>query len=194
MGGSQSARKVTLDNPNPDPHDLNNVIRVSDNVVQRLKNPQYLSNAADAAGQTSEDKPKPMIGSPVSKPQFYSLRDEMRVHGLPYLTTKDIQEYVQSEVDQTNKYWEERMKKLQEGHKRMEEKMLDEYAKAQIELEKHLPRKIPEDAEVPCTDLSGDLAKCFKKNQKESLKCLPQIEAFKGCLSEARKHIVQVQG
>ncbi|CAB0012859.1 unnamed protein product [Nesidiocoris tenuis] len=196
MGGSQSARRVTLENPNPDPHDLNNVIRVSDSVVQRLTQRSLAATsnalAAEAAGEVTAGGDKPLIGSPVSHPKYYSLRNEIKAHGLPYLTTKDIQEYVDAEVDRTNKYWEERMSRMQDGHKQMETIMLDEYAKAQVELEKLLPRKIHPDAKVPCTEFGAKLAKCFKKNQKESLKCLPQIDAFKECLVVARKNVIQV--
>ncbi|BES87431.1 coiled-coil-helix-coiled-coil-helix domain containing [Nesidiocoris tenuis] len=169
MGGSQSARRVTLENPNPDPHDLNNVIRVSDSVVQRLTQRSLAATsnalAAEAAGEVTAGGDKPLIGSP---------------------------EYVDAEVDRTNKYWEERMSRMQDGHKQMETIMLDEYAKAQVELEKLLPRKIHPDAKVPCTEFGAKLAKCFKKNQKESLKCLPQIDAFKECLVVARKNVIQV--
>lgn len=156
MGGSQSAQRVTLENPNR--QDFNNVIRVSDDVVQRLKTPQNLSNPAGG------DSKAPITGSP---------------------------EYVETEVDATNKYWEEQLDKMKEKQKSMEDTMLDEYAKAQIELEKLLPRKIPEDAKVPCTEISAQLAKCFKEHQKQTLNCLPHIEQYKDCLKEARKYVIQ---
>lgn len=173
MGGSQSSRRISIDNDDP-----GNVIKVSESVVQRLKRSSSEPSVPKVATRSLDEKP---IKESVKR----EVEDEDSISpGL--LTSHQLRKQIERELEENNKYWEERFKKVQENNDKMSNIIQLEYARAYKEIEANFPRLPPENAKLPCQDKKCYVVECCKKNLNQPLLCAKEVRDFSSCIMKTR--------
>ncbi|CAH1102170.1 unnamed protein product [Psylliodes chrysocephalus] len=170
MGGSSSAtRKLTVENDDP-----TSVIKVSEEVVDRLrgsnvvrtKEPQYGKPPPDQGGQF------PLYWNPSN------------------LTSQQIQHLTANELQKNDQYWQQRIKNLEEKHKKMNQVMEDEYVKAVNEFTaKKIDRKLP-----PCKETEHAVKECYLEYPREPMRCAKVVQAFQECVDLKRNTLLLSRG
>lgn len=172
MGGSQSSRRISIDNDDP-----GNVIKVSESVVKRLKR-----------SSSEPSVPKVATRSIDAKTVKDSVKSEEEEDGIPpgLLTSHQLRKQVEKELEENNKYWEDRFKKVQETNDKMSNIIQLEYARAYKEIESNFPRLPPENAKLPCQDKKCYVVECCKKNLNQPLLCAKEVRDFASCITKTR--------
>ncbi|XP_056643117.1 MICOS complex subunit MIC19 [Diorhabda sublineata] len=167
MGASSSAtRKLTIENDDP-----TSVIKVSEEVVDRLTGSQVKSE--------NVKQPPPMPpphGGAGPFPMFWHE---------PSLNTYQVRQASTAELKKNDEYWQQRLKNLEDKHKKMNEVLDKEYEKALQEVSsknfagnvQNLP---------PCKDREHAVMECYKCNPNESMKCAKVVQAFQECVDLRR--------
>ncbi|KAL3284018.1 hypothetical protein HHI36_018188 [Cryptolaemus montrouzieri] len=176
MGGSSSrSRKITIENDN-----ATNVIKVSDDVVERLKGKQkQVRNPEELPSWNSADN-VPFVGVP------FFLQE-------PSLTSLQIRQQKLEELKKNDEYWENRMKNLEDCHKKINDIMDEEYKKTLDEQGKKIPMKDTREISKllpPCHDVELEVLACYKQNAKSPMNCSNIVQAFQNCVDEKRATIM----
>lgn len=175
MGGSQSSRRISIDNDDP-----GNVIKVSESVVQRLKRSSSEPSVPKIATRSLDEKS-------VTESVKHEVDDDSLPPGL--LTSHQLRKQIEKELEENNKYWEERFKKVQENNDQMSNIIQLEYARAFKDVESNFPRLPPENAKLPCQDKKCYVLECYKKNLNQPLLCAKEVRDFASCIMNTRIHL-----
>lgn len=167
MGGNQSSRKITIENDDP-----TNVVQVSNDVVQRLKGAdKYPDKPCEPEVNTSGQK-SPGPG---------------QVLGSPFITSHQLKQEIEKEIQKNDQHWEKRIKRLQEDSEKINQRMQSEYEKAHKEMESNYPKISADGTKTPCQDKKSEIVSCFKSNQSQPLLCAKQVLEFTDCITNTRK-------
>uniref|UniRef100_A0A1B6GRK2 CHCH domain-containing protein n=1 Tax=Cuerna arida TaxID=1464854 RepID=A0A1B6GRK2_9HEMI len=180
MGGSQSTRKIGIDNDET----VGGVIRVSENVAQRLKNINNVRGGENAS--TTFSNPQPISPSPVSGPIVSQQPSSGFYAPQPFITSSMIRDQIEKELEKNDRYWERRIKTLQDNQNRITQVMESEFNKAYKEIENNFPTLAPKDATIPCQDYKSMVVDCFKNNANHTLNCSKLVNDFAACVSNSR--------
>lgn len=169
MGGQQSSRRLIIEND-----DSNNVIKVSEKVVERLKGS---IEGNDKRSSNPAPPPRSMSANTVHI-QPRAISDEVGS-----ITSLDIKKQYEEELKNNNEYWEERIKNLQESHERINQTWDREYKKAIEDVDKSFPQFKGKDKKLPCQDQKTTVLNCYKKNNDKPLNCANEVQAFVNCMN-----------
>ncbi|XP_066593972.1 MICOS complex subunit MIC19-like [Prorops nasuta] len=180
MGSGQSARKLTISNEN-------GVIDVSNDLVRRLAN----SSKAKTSQSTEEVKSVP--SEHYSSKCFPPKTTESTGYPVFYypeltLTALEIKQQKEKELNSQQKYWQLRMKKMEENYMKINNIIEEEYVRALKEMApsvKGQARSIQ-----PCLDNGDKVLKCYQENPKEALKCAKIVEEFSNCVDQQRLRLI----
>lgn len=180
MGNSHAARKLSVENEN----DPSTVIKVSENVVQRIR------SGAVADTETEFRKQKHKVRT--SKSSDSSSLDIFE-DGVPFVTARMIRQEVEDELQKNNQYWEKRIACLQESHQKINQIMEEEYIKSVEDIKRQLPKIPPDHLKLPCQDKRGMLLTCYKMYPKRPLLCAQEVEAFNCCMKNERIRVMNAK-
>ncbi|CAG9826680.1 unnamed protein product [Diabrotica balteata] len=165
MGASSSAtRKLTVENDDP-----TSVIKVSEEVVDRLKGSQVVRNEFK-----QQAIPPPVQGGPF--PIFINE---------PSLNSYQLRQANVAELKKNDEYWQQRLKNLEEKHKKINDVLDQEYQKALEELSSGKLGRIAKNL-PPCKDTERAVMECYKCNPNEPMKCARVVQAFQECVDLKR--------
>uniref|UniRef100_A0A0V0G5Z6 Putative head-elevated expression protein n=1 Tax=Triatoma dimidiata TaxID=72491 RepID=A0A0V0G5Z6_TRIDM len=178
MGGQQSTHRISIDNDG----DSASVIKVSESVVERLK------GGPDSSQEMEEEEvSKPNVRNPrFTNYKHVPVPENIPIQGLPYITSKDIQQELEIEIQKNNDYWEKRIAELQMSQERMNRIMEEEYVKATEEIQKYLPKVRPANAKLPCQGGRSSVTSCYKNHPRQPLNCAAEVEQFANCMISTR--------
>nr|BAN20847.1 conserved hypothetical protein [Riptortus pedestris] len=180
MGANPSTtRKLQIDNEN----DPATVIKVSEKVVQRIRSGAEKEAEQELAQQAKKVRSFKRSDNNTNNANIFD-------DGVPFVTARMIRQEVEDELQKNNKYWESRIKELQQGHERINEIMEREYIKSVEDIKRELPKLPPENAVPPCQDKKGNIIKCYKTYSKRPLLCAQEVEAFNCCMKESRLKVL----
>ncbi|RZC36666.1 uncharacterized protein BDFB_003076 [Asbolus verrucosus] len=178
MGGSQSrTRKLTVENDDP-----TSVIKVSDDVVQRIKNSQEARPAPESSFQQQAPPQQPPL---VQQPTFMYE---------PNVTSVQLRQVNIAELKKNDRYWENRLKCQQANHQKINEIMEAEYKKAVEEMEVPAASRTSSKALPPCQDSKKAVMKCYIENPHEPMKCAKVVQAFQQCVDTKRASLIANRG
>ncbi|XP_073985819.1 coiled-coil-helix-coiled-coil-helix domain containing 3 isoform X1 [Rhodnius prolixus] len=178
MGGQHSTQRISIDNEG----DPASVIKVSESVVDRLK-----GGTDQTMEKEEEEISKPNVRNyGLTHFHHVAVPENLPIQGLPYITSKDIQQVLEKEIQKNNEYWEKRIGELQKTHEQMDKIMEEEYLKATEEIKKILPKVRPANAKLPCQGGRSDVTKCYKSHPQQPLNCAAEVEQFANCLTNTR--------
>uniref|UniRef100_A0A069DQ23 Putative head-elevated expression protein n=1 Tax=Panstrongylus megistus TaxID=65343 RepID=A0A069DQ23_9HEMI len=181
MGGQQSTRRISIDNEG----DTASVIKVSESVVDRLK-----GGPEPCPDKEEEDVSKPNVRNPgLTNYKHVPVPENIPIQGLPYITSKDIQQELEKEIQKNNEYWEKRIGELQKSQERMNRIMEEEYVKATEEIQKVLPKVRPANAKLPCQGGRSSVTSCYKNHPRQPLNCAAEVEQFANCMTSTRVNL-----
>ncbi|XP_054263096.1 MICOS complex subunit Mic19 [Macrosteles quadrilineatus] len=177
MGGGQSTRKIQIDNDEPV-----GIIKASENVVQRLKSTNGGgSNIGASSNYTQPSSPDKMSNN--SQNQSHQVPAYIPQ---PYVTSSMVREQVEKELEKNDRYWESRIRGLQENQNKLSYIMESEFNKAYKEVGKNFPVIAPKSVVMPCQDIKTKLVDCFKNNANQTLNCSKIVNEFTSCVSNSR--------
>ncbi|XP_018321290.1 MICOS complex subunit MIC19 [Agrilus planipennis] len=157
---STKTRKLTIEN-----EDSRNVIKVSDEVVQRLKGREEVRNLTPRSS---------VQVIPEGVPVYY--------YPEPVLTSLQCRQQKQNALEENDKYWERRIRDLQKGHDKMHEVMQCEYKKAIEEIQETKKTN----KEVPCKENKLKVLDCYQKYPNEPMRCAQIVQDFADCVDSHR--------
>lgn len=175
MGGSQSVRKVGFDNGEPI-----GVIRVSENVAQRLKN---INNDGKQNGPNTGQTLQTDLNT--KNPVTYQQTGTVYMPQ-SYVTSSMIREEVEKELEKNDRFWERRIKTLQDNQNRIGHALEMEFNKACKEVETKFPSLAPKERAEPCQDYKSMVVDCFKNNANHTLNCSKVVNEFQSCITSSR--------
>ncbi|XP_030766020.1 uncharacterized protein LOC115890050 [Sitophilus oryzae] len=169
MGGTPSkTRRLTLENNDP-----NSVIKVSDDVVDRIR----------GVAQTVR---KPEVITPtvpqITNPQHTAVLP-VYLHE-PSLTSIQIRQANVAELKKNDDYWSNRLKALEDNHKKMNSVIEEEYNKAVEEFKVGRPTQVLK--EIPCLESKRAVMECYKCYPNEPMRCAKIVQAFQECVDHKR--------
>nr|CAH7741923.1 unnamed protein product [Callosobruchus chinensis] len=107
----------------------------------------------------------------------------------PSLTTLQLRQTHVAELKKNDEYWEERLKQLEDKHKKMNEIMEQETKKAIEELAgKRTP--VAKKIEPPCLDSKKAVMECYACYPNEPMRCAKVVQAFQQCVDHKRSQII----
>ncbi|RZF44025.1 hypothetical protein LSTR_LSTR007297 [Laodelphax striatellus] len=167
MGAQQSSRRVTIDNEEP-----NNVIKLSEKVVERLKGSIVKEDVSPA--RTSVKQPAPVFVDQNSYEKTQRPSDN------------EIRAQYEEVIKQNNQYWENKVKSLMENHFKIDDIYDSEYKKALKDVEENFPRSPIKNPTVPCQDKKQVVLECYQKNKGQPLLCAREVQDFSNCMCNTR--------
>ncbi|XP_017786266.1 PREDICTED: MICOS complex subunit MIC19 [Nicrophorus vespilloides] len=169
MGASESRpRKLTIENNNP-----MSVIKVSDEVVERMKGKEGVSKQTYSAGPQQV---------PVGQAPFLYE---------PSLTSIQIRQSQVQALKDNDDYWDKRIECLQQGHEQMHKIMEQEFQKA---VEEGKITKMNNEKTIPCTHKRADIIACYKKYKDEPMRCAKEVQQFAECVEKKRAALIANRG
>ncbi|XP_022185988.1 uncharacterized protein LOC111045002 [Nilaparvata lugens] len=174
MGAQQSSRKITIDNEEP-----NNVIKLSEKVVERLKGSIVKEDDSPATARTTVKQPAPTFVD-----NSYSQDQKQRP------SDNEIRAQYEEVIKQNNQYWENKVKSLMENHYKIDGIYDSEYKKALKDVEENFPRQPIKNPTLPCQDKKKIVLECYQKNKNQPLLCAREVQDFSNCMCNTR---VQLQ-
>ncbi|XP_063217163.1 uncharacterized protein LOC134527974 [Bacillus rossius redtenbacheri] len=182
MGGSQSTRKITVENVDP-----SNLIKVSDNVVKRIQgaseNPTVKEDQNKPTGTESET-----FSEPANVPAY-------RYEPVPTFTSLQVLQDKEAQIKQQDEFWRRRIEKMKEDHKQINQIMDFEYNKARQEISelfRHVPTAVQD--VVPCQLEKSAVARCYSDNPRKTLNCAKEVQQFSTCVDLKRSEIAKKRG
>ncbi|KAL0851557.1 hypothetical protein ABMA28_007345 [Loxostege sticticalis] len=159
MGGSQSTRKVTVDNEN--------AIQVSQEALDRI-NAQLSARQSEQPQQQPQRQYAPPPQYP--PPPSYDQRQQSN--------------YAAEEA-----YWARRIENLKRAHEKINSGMLLEYQKTLKETNElfeltqsdKVATKLP-----PCQEQKAKVLECYSSNPNKSLSCSVLVNEFNDCVCKSR--------
>ncbi|KAJ3629290.1 hypothetical protein MTP99_013688 [Tenebrio molitor] len=176
LSPTSRTRKLTVENDDP-----TSVIKVSDDVVQRIKNSQ---EARPAAPEPSFQQPPPQQPPPMQPMFIYE----------PSLTSVQLRQANLAELKKNDHYWENRLKNQQANHQKINEIMDTEYKRAVDEMEVTEKTKAQSKALPPCQDAKKAVMQCYIENSNEPMKCANVVQAFQQCVDSKRASLIANRG
>lgn len=177
MGGSQSTRKISIDSD-----EAVGVIRVSENVAQRLKN---INNNDGGKGNATVPNTQPQVPVNNQNVNIYQQHSDGVYIPQPYITSTMVRQQIEKELEQNDQYWEKRIKTLKDNQSQITHILESEFNKAYKEAENKFP-KITKSNAVPCQDLKSKIVDCYKNNANHTLNCSSLVNEFTTCISDSR--------
>ncbi|KAF5305848.1 hypothetical protein FQR65_LT07587 [Abscondita terminalis] len=172
MGGTSSrTRRLTVDND-----DQSCVIKVSDEVIKRLK------QCEEEVRTTQVQQVVPFPALPTEQQQGFYFDPRLTT------TVKSQQEKLQA-LKKNDEYWEKRMKDLENCHKEVHKIMEEEYSKTVAELSATEKKLYPCDS-PPCQISKKKALDCYKEYSKQPLKCTKEVQAFCDCVDLQRSLLI----
>ncbi|XP_031356178.1 MICOS complex subunit MIC19 isoform X1 [Photinus pyralis] len=168
--GSSRTRKLTLDN-----EDASNVIKVSEDVVQRLKSDSQVR---------SVQRQEVIAAVPNGPAPIYYYE--------PRLTSLQFQQEKSEALKKNDEYWERRIKDLESYHMEMHKVMEGEYNKAINEMNTK-EKKLYACDTPPCQISKARVLECYKRNPNQAMKCLKEVEAFTACVDLQRSILIDAK-
>ncbi|XP_078595912.1 MICOS complex subunit mic25-a-like isoform X1 [Branchiostoma floridae x Branchiostoma japonicum] len=163
MGGSQSTRKVTLEQG-----DMEGVVKVSSSVVRRMRGePEEEPSPADA----------PPSGSEAGRPRDGVPRETLLPHEQKAVLHEALQE--------RDRYWQDKLHSVEEKNAQLNQLTVEQFNKAAEEVE---AKFIKQHYKPVCQDLQEAVMTCYIENPKQTLNCAQQTKAFTNCVENARLH------
>lgn len=91
----------------------------------------------------------------------------------------------------TDTYWQKRLEDLERKHECIVRIMECEYSRAMDEYGgneaiDYMKKGNLKTDNVPCKDLRGCLAKCYKENPDKSMNCVLEFQKYINCVDQAR--------
>ncbi|XP_014262442.1 uncharacterized protein LOC106674313 [Cimex lectularius] len=181
MGGQQSRRVVSVENDEPP------LISVSYGVIERLSN----SKAKSEPEPEAEEEKTPKIAEPhpqKSRTRNFAVNDfvhageEIKYKGLPYVTTKEIQQALDDEIKKNNAYWEEKLAKQKESYENTNKILEHEYLKISQQMEKYLPKVSEKVPQQDCNERTQLVLSCLQKHKQQPLLCSKEVGEFNSCV------------
>ncbi|KAI8511419.1 Chchd3p [Branchiostoma belcheri] len=168
MGGSQSTRKVTLEQG-----DMEGVVKVSASVVKRMRG-------------EPEDEPS-STGAPPSESEAGRSRDGIpRETLLPHEQKAVLHEAMQ----ERDRYWQDKLQTVEEKNAQLNQLTVEQFHKAAEEVE---AKFIKQHYKPVCQDLQEAVMTCYIENPKQTLNCAQQTKAFTSCVENARLSMLQLK-
>ncbi|XP_019628441.1 PREDICTED: MICOS complex subunit Mic19-like isoform X2 [Branchiostoma belcheri] len=168
MGGSQSTRKVTLEQG-----DMEGVVKVSASVVKRMRG-------------EPEDEPS-STGAPPLEPEAGRSRDGIpRETLLPHEQKAVLHEAIQ----ERDRYWQDKLQSVEEKNAQLNQLTVEQFHKAAEEVE---AKFIKQHYKPVCQDLQEAVMTCYIENPKQTLNCAQQTKAFTSCVENARLSMLQLK-
>lgn len=178
MGGTQSTRKIGIDN-----NEHVGVIRVSENVAQRLKN---VKSGGNYNSSTINNKPSPSSELSVNNPNLNNQQFPGNMFPQHFVTSSMIREEVEKELEKNDRYWERKIKSLQDNQNKITSILEAEFDKACKDVESSFPSLAPKDKAVPCQDYKSMIVDCLKNNANHTLNCSPIVKDFTFCVNNSK--------
>lgn len=174
MGSSQSAtHTVTIDND-----DLS-TIQVSKAVADRL--------TKGIQSNESSSNSKPEKKAEQHTPVNYNIPSSaLPGANTQYISSLDIQRHVHNAIEENNKYWENQVRNIHVANDKVTTRMNREYERTLKEVEVILPPVSCEKRKNPCVDVKEKVLQCYKRNPKQSLKCLEEVNKFTSCILDTK--------
>ncbi|CAH1169648.1 unnamed protein product, partial [Phaedon cochleariae] len=177
MGGSSSkSRKLTVENDDP-----TSVIKVSENVVDRLRGNQTVRQ--DYSG-TQGSVPQVQGGMVAAAPFFMSE---------PSLTSLQLRQANIAELKKNDEYWERRINALEQSHGIMNDVLNQEYNKAveEFKVQKNQVSGIKLPA---CKESEQAVMECYQCYPNEPMRCAKVVQAFQECVDMKRTCLLASRG
>lgn len=173
MGNANSSRKITV--PNDDP---TGVIKVSEAVAKRIKGSTGDTQNVRGGPESRQD----MVPAPAYQQQGCTVAS---------LTALQVQQCKEEELRKNDEYWLQRLHRQQESHKAMDRHMMQEYDQAVSDVNCSLFKVPDPNDEVPCRSSKDTVAKCYKQNRGQPLKCIQEVLAFQACVDVKRMEKIE---
>eukprot|EP00095_Tigriopus_kingsejongensis_P008198 maker-scaffold895_size84271-snap-gene-0.22 protein:Tk08198 transcript:maker-scaffold895_size84271-snap-gene-0.22-mRNA-1 annotation:"coiled-coil-helix-coiled-coil-helix domain-containing protein mitochondrial" len=184
MGQSQSnPRKITVIN-----EEAAGVIKISDSVVQRLKEEMGGQKDKPDPPQTTESAspapaapPAPAVIEPT--PPQVGPAPIIQYVGDPSLSALKVRAEKEEELRQVEDYWQSRLRETR-NHQLKATAINEENFHSTIEAVERLFLK---SRQSPiCQEAKHAVLQCYKQNPKQSLKCSQEVRNFAQCIDSAR--------
>lgn len=182
MGSSQSTRRLTISNEEPEA----DVIKLSNSLVERLAN-------ANREGVTSEKlSANKLDPAPAPAPLPPPARQEHLAHYPVYYCTDltqtalQVQQQHNEEIQKLDEHWQKYVENLKKDYSTTKAIMEEEYVKALEEYKSGKQTGIIDQAKQPCNDNSIKILQCYQAHPNEILKCSPLVEEFSKCVDQHR--------
>ncbi|KAL0120108.1 hypothetical protein PUN28_008045 [Cardiocondyla obscurior] len=190
MGSGQSARKLTISNKDED-----GVIRISDELIERIIQPQRTHELPNAKPTAPVQQPPPPNTS-VTPPASDNSTPAQPLYYYPDLTISalQMQQQMENQLKQQDQYWQRRLKNLENGYQQINGILEEEYKKATSETSAKPGQKIDiQNTVQPCFENSNKVLKCFQDYPKESLRCSNLVEEFSNCVWNVHARMVETR-
>ncbi|XP_022915729.1 MICOS complex subunit Mic19 [Onthophagus taurus] len=176
MGAQQGkTRKLTLENDDP-----TSVIKVSDDVVQRLRCAE-----AKRRGSSGQAPPQQLhshqIISNNPPPPFY--------HYEPTFTSLQIRQEAAEKLRKNDEYWTRRIHDLEKNNEKMRILMEEEYKKAMDEMNSKTSKS--PFSEMPCIMNRKKVMECYQQYPNEPMRCAKEVQAFAACVDMKSIKVVE---
>lgn len=196
MGASQSnARRLSIPN-----EDKTGVIKVSDSVVQRLKGGPT-SNAMQEPINDVRIRPnqpttqQPLVSNlPAASAGVQTSLQPQVPYYEPTLSSMQLLQEKEIELRKNDKYWEQRLAKLQENHRDVNRVLEEEYNKASREVTMRFASAPTKLMNPPCQELKSSILECYKSNPKNTLACSKIVQSFASCVDSSRVNVLEKVG
>ncbi|ENN72220.1 MICOS complex subunit MIC25 isoform X1 [Dendroctonus ponderosae] len=165
--GPSKTRRLTVENDDP-----TSVIKVSEDVVDRIRGVAQTVRSQEAHSYPPQ---MPTPQAPTVVPVY--------LHE-PSLTSLQIRQANVAELKKNDEYWANRIKALEQNHKKMNSVMDEEYKKALDEFKSGKPAQALK--EIPCLDSRKAVMDCYKKNPDCPMNCAKIVQAFQECVDYKR--------
>ncbi|XP_066249986.1 MICOS complex subunit Mic19 [Euwallacea similis] len=167
MGANPSkTRTLTVENDDP-----TSVIKVSDDVVDRIR-----GVVKTVRGQEPTYPQSPIITHAPTGVPVYLYE--------PSLTSLQIRQANVAELKKNDEYWENRLRSMEDDHKKMKIIMDEEYQRALNEFKTGKPLQTLK--EIPCLDVKKAVMECYRNNVDCPMNCAKIVQAFQECVDSKR--------
>jgi len=178
MGSSQSTRKISISNP-----EVDGLIKVTENVVDRLRSNTVVADTTSVP-----------VREESQKEGFESTPASTATTTVPDFTSSlQIRREIEGEIKANNYYWESRIRKLQEAHRRINHELSSEYQKALTDVDKYFAKLSVKTDVDSCTDSKQLLVDCYKRNKHRSLLCSKEVQHFNDCVDKRTNVLLQAK-
>lgn len=149
-----------------------NIIKISQNVVERLERQQQSQNQP----QKKTEEPKKTTIKNVETPKT-NTNVESSVQFGPTLTSLRVLQMKEKEFSERENYWTERVQQFRKRELELSEGMVREFEKAEKEINKKAPGKPPGELKN-YEEKKKNLLECYKKYPDQLLLCDREVAEF----------------
>lgn len=163
MGSGQSLpRKVTLENPNE------KIIEITDNVIDRLDG---VNKSVQIQGESVSSSPPPTVGS----------------NATLFVSSQEIRRQVDKVLQESDNFWQSRMKIMRDGYQKIGAELEAEYQKATKEVKHSLGADLDGSNATndSCRFSQASVVDCYSQNPDRPLLCANEVQKFNECVSNS---------